>query len=49
MNTINTLSLCMQTIISAGLIMRVIFCAVRLTHEEEEAGRYKTGMPESAA
>lgn len=31
----------MQAIISAGLIMRVIFCAVRLTHEEEEAGRYK--------
>lgn len=36
MDTINTLSVCMQGIISAGLLMRIIFCAVRLTHEEEE-------------
>lgn len=39
MDTINTLSVCMQGIISAGLLMRIIFCAVRLTHEEEESGR----------
>ena len=41
MDTINTLSVCMQGIISAGLLMRIIFCAVRLTHEEEESGRYR--------
>lgn len=41
MDTINTLSICMQGIISAGLIMRVIFCATRLMHEEYEAARYK--------
>ena len=41
MDTINTLSICMQGIISAGLIMRVIFCATRLMHEEDEATRYK--------
>lgn len=41
MDTINTLSVCMQGIISAGLIMRVIFCATRLMHEEDEAARYK--------
>ena len=41
MDTINTLSICMQGIISAGLIMRVIFCATRLMHEEDEAPRYK--------
>ncbi len=41
MDTINTLSICMQGIISAGLIMRVIFCATRLMHEEDEAARYK--------
>lgn len=37
----------MQAIISAGLVMRVIFCAVRLTHEEEEAGRYKKRIKNS--
>ncbi len=41
MDTINVLSACMQGILSAGIIMRIIFCAVRLSHEEEEAGRYK--------
>lgn len=41
MDTINTLSICMQGIISAGLIMRVIFCATRLMHEEDEAAGYK--------
>lgn len=41
MDTINTLSICMQGILSAGIVMRIIFCAVRLTHEEEEAVRYK--------
>lgn len=41
MDTINALSICMQGILSAGIVMRIIFCAVRLTHEEEEAGRYK--------
>lgn len=47
METLNTLSICMQGIISAGLIMRVIFCAVRLTHEEDEAGRYKKRIKNS--
>lgn len=47
MDTINSLSVCMQAIISAGLVMRVIFCAVRLTHEEEEAGRYKNRIKNS--
>ena len=41
MDTLNTLSLCMQGIISAGLIMRIIFCAIKLMHEEDEAARYK--------
>ncbi|MGN1339841.1 MAG: mercury transporter [Oscillospiraceae bacterium] len=48
MDTINSLSICMQTLISAGLIMRIIFCAVRLTHEEEEASRYKKRIRNSA-
>ncbi len=47
MDTINSLSVCMQAIISAGLVMRVIFCAMRLTHEEEEAGRYKKRIKNS--
>lgn len=47
MYTINSLSVCMQAIISAGLVMRVIYCAVRLTHEEEEAGRYKKRIKNS--
>lgn len=47
METINTLSICMQAIITAGLVMRVIFCAVRLTHEEEEASRYKKRIKNS--
>ena len=37
----------MQAIISAGLVMRVIFCAVRLAYEEEEAGRYKKRIKNS--
>ena len=41
MDTINTLSICMQGILSAGIVMRIIFCAVKLTHEEDEAPRYK--------
>lgn len=41
MDTLNALSICMQSIISAGLIMRVIFCLIKLTHEEDEASRYK--------
>lgn len=47
METLNTLSICMQGIISAGLIMRVIFCAIRLTHEEDEASRYKKRIKKS--
>lgn len=47
MDTINTLSVCMQGIISAGLLMRIIFCAVRLTHEEEESGRYSRRIKNS--
>lgn len=46
MDTINTLSVCMQGIISAGLLMRIIFCAVRLTHEEE-SGRYSRRIKNS--
>lgn len=41
MDTINALCACVQGILSAGIIMRIIFCAIKLTHEEEEAGRYK--------
>ena len=41
MDTINVLCACVQIILSAGIIMRIIFCCVKLTHEEEEAGRYK--------
>ena len=41
METINTLCICVQGIISAGLVMRIIFCAIKLTHEEDEAPRYK--------
>lgn len=41
MDTINALCACVQGILSAGIVMRIIFCAVRLSHEEEEAGRYK--------
>lgn len=37
----------MQAIITTGLIMRVIFCAVRLMHEEEEASRYKKRIKNS--
>lgn len=47
MDTINTLSVCMQGIISAGLLMRIIFCAVRLTHEEEESVRYSRRIKNS--
>lgn len=47
MDTINTLSVCMQGILSAGIVMRIIFCAVRLAHEEEEAGRYKKRIKNS--
>lgn len=31
----------MQGIFSAGIIMRIIFCAIKLMHEEDEAARYK--------
>lgn len=41
METINALSVCMQAVVSAGLVMRIIFCTIKLTHEEEEAGRFK--------
>ena len=47
MDTLNTLSLCMQGIISAGLIMRIIFCATKLMHEEGEAARYKRRIKNS--
>ena len=47
MDTLNTLSLCMQGIISAGLIMRIIFCATKLMHEEAEAARYKRRIKNS--
>ena len=59
MDTLNTLSLCMQGIISAGLIMRIIFCATKLMHgatalslaklmhEEDEAARYKRRIKNS--
>ena len=41
MDTISVLCTIVQGMLSAGILMRIIFCAVRLTHEEEEAGRYK--------
>ena len=41
MDTINALCACVQGILSAGIILRIIFCAIKLAHEEEEAGRYK--------
>lgn len=47
MDTLNTLSLCMQGIISAGLIMRIIFCTTKLMHEEDEAARYKKRIKNS--
>lgn len=47
MDTINTLCACMQGILSAGIIMRIIFCAVRLTHEDDEASRYKKRIKNS--
>lgn len=47
MDTLNTLSLCIQGIISAGLIMRIIFCAIKLMHEEDEAARYKKRIKNS--
>lgn len=48
METINNLCTCMQIVISAGILMRIIFCAVRLTHEEEEASRYKKRIRNAA-
>lgn len=41
METINALCTSVQIIISAGLAMRIIYCAIKLTHEEDEAPRYK--------
>lgn len=41
MDTINSLCAIVQGMLSAGIVMRIVFCAVRLTHEEEEMGRYK--------
>lgn len=41
METINTLCVSVQAIISAGLVMRIIFCVIKLSHEEDEAPRYK--------
>ena len=37
----------MHGIISAGLIMRIIFCATKLMHEEDEAARYKKRIKNS--
>lgn len=41
MEEINTLCICLQAIISAGLVARIIVCMVRLAHEDDEAPRYK--------
>lgn len=48
MEQINTLCVCMQGIISAGIIMRITFCAIKLMHEEDEAARYKKRIRNSA-
>ena len=32
---------------SAGLIMRIIFCAIKLMHKEDEAARYKKRIKNS--
>ena len=45
MDTINTLSLCMQGIISAGLVMRIIFCAIKIMHEEAHMDDDKLYIP----
>lgn len=41
METLNNLSRVLQGLIFAGLAMRVVFCMIKLTHEEEEQARYK--------
>lgn len=41
MNTINELSYLLQGLILAGLGARVIYICVKLTHEEDEAARYR--------
>lgn len=41
MDEINTLCICLQAIISAGLVMRIIVCAIKIPHDEDEAPRYK--------
>lgn len=47
MDTIDKLSVCMQAIISVGIVMRIIFCCIKLTHEEDEAARYKKRIKNS--
>ncbi len=41
METLDALSNVMQGLILAGLALRVIICAIKLQHEEEEQSRYK--------
>lgn len=41
METLNNLSRVLQGLIFAGLAMRVVFCMIKLTHEEGEQARYK--------
>lgn len=37
----------MQGLISAGIVMRIIFCAIKMMHEEDEAARYKKRIKNS--
>lgn len=41
METLNNLSHVLQGLILAGLSLRVVFCMIKLSHEEEEQARYK--------
>lgn len=41
METLNYLSRVLQGLILAGLSLRVAFCMIKLSHEEEEQARYK--------
>ncbi len=41
METLDALSNAMQGLILAGLAMRIVYCCVKLQHEEEEQARYK--------
>ena len=48
MASIDALTGALQTIVTAGLGLRIIYCFVKLQHEEEEAPRYKKRIKNSA-